>query len=186
MIIEYDETGRIFHMISDPVPPSMIDLLTEKGHTFLNLPPVELPDEPLLDEDGNQKVDRQITQLFNEDGTPQKDANGEELYQVVETPLFLTNRFQSVSFDWLTDYVKDGQLVPRPTVSVPETAELVVGQTGVVENLPKPCRILVDGEEHVLEDGELEIEATMPAEYTIVFDQWPYIPATMKVTVREA
>lgn len=162
MILEYDEDGRIFHAISDPVNPSIVNVLTERGHRFVNLPPIALPDEPYLDAEGNPSLD--------DDGKP----------------LMITGRVESVSFDWSTDYIKDGLLQARPRLSVPATVELAVGEQTVISGLPIPCAVTVDGEAATIDDGTLEITGDMTGEYVIRFVQWPYVETETRVTIHEA
>lgn len=42
MIIEYEEDGRITHVINDPVYPGMADTLTAQGVRFADFPPAEI------------------------------------------------------------------------------------------------------------------------------------------------
>ncbi|WLR91013.1 hypothetical protein [Shinella zoogloeoides] len=84
-------------------------------------------------------------------------------------------------------FVSDGALTRRPDFPIPHAEiSLGVGEGIALEGLPQPCRIFVEGAEIVVNDGELTIESDMPAEYEILFDQWPFKPATVKVTINEA
>lgn len=53
MIVEYDDSGRIFHIVRDPVPRHMAGFLRGEGKTFLEVAPVPWPEEPTEDADGN-------------------------------------------------------------------------------------------------------------------------------------
>ncbi|MGV1754819.1 hypothetical protein [Agrobacterium sp. CG674] len=185
MIVEYTPEGRIMHVVLDPVPAAMFQILSDMGKTYLNVPPTKMPDELLRDEDGNQ-VFETISQAVVIDHVPQMDEQGNQQFEDVQVPSIKHGAMVSAQISLMTDYIEDGMVKARPVLSIPEAVSLNVGQMGVVGGLPSPCRILVDGAEHILEDGELEIEGEMPAEYEIVFDQFPYMPATMKVTIHEA
>ncbi|SOC90143.1 hypothetical protein SAMN05216358_0168, partial [Rhizobium sp. AN5] len=52
--------------------------------------------------------------------------------------------------------------------------------------LPIPCQAIVDGQPHLIQDGTLELTGGDPGAFAIVLDQWPYLPATLTVTVNEA
>lgn len=39
MIVEYDATGMITHIVNDPVPPGLVDLMRERGRTLIELIP---------------------------------------------------------------------------------------------------------------------------------------------------
>lgn len=200
MIVEYDEDGRIFHVISDPVPEHMVAFLTQEGRTFLNLPPTPWPAEPALDEEGNpvmvQATDEAGQPLFKPVLDPEGNQEFEEVYNREEDiheqrPLFEPVMVQAMESNGMeyaacaiaTDYVVDGAVVLRPVLDLPE--ELQIDADGVdearLENLPTPCRITVDGVEYTVEDGEFVMTAELPAEYVVVVDQWPYLPHTMRV-----
>lgn len=186
MIVEHTPEGRITHIVFDPVHPDVLTHVKGEGRTFLDLAPIKLPDEPLLDENGNQQMERHVEPLFDEDGSPLLNDAGEALYQVTMTPVFLTNRIKPVEVSLFDDYVVGGEIAKRPSIALPDLVELTVGQAKTIADLPRPCAIRVDGEAMTIEDGALTLEGDMPAEYEIAFDQWPYKPATVKVIISEA
>lgn len=84
-------------------------------------------------------------------------------------------------------YVQNEELIARPNIPLSATDLLRnVGETFSIGGLPKPCKVLVDGEEHVVDDGKLQITADMPAEYELLFTQWPYKDALVRITINEA
>lgn len=139
MIIEYTENGQISHIMFDPVPPGVVDVLTEKGSRFLDIPPVS-----------------------TSEGTTTAKA------------------------DIFTDYISEGQITPRPVITLPEDMTIAVGETAVIDGLPDPCWLRVDDERIEVTGGSLEIEGEMPATYEIEIDHFPYMPSKVKVTVNEA
>lgn len=186
MIVEYDQTGRISHVVFDPVPEGFVDLLNENGKTFLNLPPEPLPDLPLFDEEGNQLFDTTYESVLDEDGAQIFADDGSEMVRVIKTPLMDTGRMAYADVDIDRDFVMNGMVLERPKIDLPEEISLAVGETYTVKDLPDPARFFLDREQIQVEGGKLEIEGEMPAEYTIRFDQFPYVPLNVKVTVHEA
>lgn len=81
--------------------------------------------------------------------------------------------FGSGSF--ITDYVKDGQILPRPV----STATLN-GMT--LENLPNPCTITMQGNTHACTDPTCELSFSQPGTYTVVVSAFPMLDATFQVT----
>lgn len=80
---------------------------------------------------------------------------------------------------------ESNQLVPRPEFAAVEDVQLSVGDT-ISWDLPPSTWVAVDEEAPVEIDGTtLEIEADMPAEYTLSFSNWPYVEKTIRVTIHE-
>lgn len=50
----------------------------------------------------------------------------------------------------------------------------------VIKDLPK-CRVIFDGEENIVEDGEVEITADSPGSYRLTIQAYPY--ETLQTTV---
>lgn len=185
MIVEYDKAGRITHLVFDPVPEGLANIMDKNGATFLDLPPIPLPDLPVLDESGNPRFETTYDQIFDEHNNAVLSEDGSPLVQVIETPVMQTGRFEYASVDINSDFVSEGAVHPRPGIDIPESIRLRVGETITVPGLPVPATVYVDRNQYVVEDGVLEIEGEMPAEYTIRFDTFPYLTADMKVTVYE-
>ena len=81
-------------------------------------------------------------------------------------------------------YVSDGVVTDRPLlpVSVSKTEiEADDVDVAMIEGLPQPCTVKVDGIDYVVEEGVLEIGSPMPATYTIEIDHWPYLPFKTEV-----
>lgn len=79
----------------------------------------------------------------------------------------------SATFD---DYVVDGVIVPRPT---PVIDKAVIAaddmDAATISNLPPVALVRIDGIEHIVEGGELQITSGMPASYRVdVPEQFPW------------
>lgn len=80
-------------------------------------------------------------------------------------------------------FVQDGVIVDRPTFGMPDTLELALGEVQSFP-LPDPCTVTLDGMAHVVTGGVIEFEGAMPAEFVFRFEQWPYLPHSLKVIVQ--
>uniref|UniRef100_UPI00301A2AEB hypothetical protein n=1 Tax=Kaistia sp. MMO-174 TaxID=3081256 RepID=UPI00301A2AEB len=83
-------------------------------------------------------------------------------------------------------YVLDGELAARPVAPITiNRTEIPADKRSKVKvaGLPDPCVVLVDGEPVTVEGGLLELTADMPATYSIVFDQFPFMPWSAEITV---
>lgn len=166
MIIEYEENGRIFHVVSDPVHPQVLEMMLQRESGILNLPPIPEPLEHERDWDTGEL-------RYNADGSPKMVSPGVTFQRC----------------DILSDYILDGVVTPRPVLDLPDVVELVADGIDVRRlEIPDPCDILIDGEPVSVSNvlGELELTADMPAEYTLEFVQWPYMPKTVKVIAHAA
>ena len=54
--------------------------------------------------------------------------------------------------------------------------QVVIGEEIVVEGLPTPCTIRIDGEAYTIEDGSAELTFDVAGTYKIELDTWPYMP----------
>lgn len=164
MIVEYEDNGRIFHTVSDPVHPEILRLMLEKGGNVLNLPPIPKPLEH--ERDWNTGELR-----YNEDGTPKMVSPGVDNQRC----------------DILADYILDGAVTPRPVFDLPDEIELIAdGVDTRTITLPDPCEARLDGEPMTFTGGSLDLSSDMPAEYTLELIQWPYIEKTIKVIAHAA
>ncbi|MBN8241858.1 hypothetical protein JF546_02395 [Nitratireductor aquimarinus] len=165
MIVEYDEAGRIFHVISDPVPEGLAELMRENGQAFLDLPPAPLPEVQKRDPDTGHL-------LFDGDGEP-----------VIESP--------GLSFaecDLSTDYVVDGEIVRRPSSGCGVSA---TGRVVILTGLPEgsALSILLDPEDmssmaRVEAAGEFSFEVDEPGPVRIcVTPPWPLLEEVFNVEI---
>jgi len=77
-----------------------------------------------------------------------------------------------------THYVKDDDVVPRPVFEITTSKEEIAADgedSARFENIPPGTVAIVNGEEHVVEDGTVELTADNPGEITVGFRLWPYI-----------
>lgn len=162
MIIEHTSDGAITNIVSDPVPSGLADFMTGMDKTFLDLPPEPLP----------------VSQLFEPNGSPILDGEGE--------PIFASPGSSQIIVHIAEHYVLEGEVLERPTFDAPESLAVTVGELITLPGLPNPVDVTIDGTTHIVEGGELELTADMPAQYTIEISQWPYISRTVEVTVNAA
>jgi hypothetical protein len=77
------------------------------------------------------------------------------------------------SFD--TEYVSDGQILPRPANSA-----TLDGMT--LRNLPSPCTITLEGQTHDCTDDHCELSFSHPGTFTVKVSAWPMLEAVFEVT----
>ncbi|MBX4911377.1 hypothetical protein HJA82_29125 [Rhizobium bangladeshense] len=159
MLIEYDNTGSIFHVIFDPVPNEVVEFMVENGHQFLSYSQQFEPDVEM----------------------PWTDADGNPTTIMVQGPAIPFNPTSDTHYVDLT--ATPAAVVERPLMALDREVEMQVGDTLVLNDLPDPVEVVLDDQVTELTGGTLELSADMPAEYTLVLNKWPYQPATVKVTV---
>jgi len=82
-------------------------------------------------------------------------------------------------------FALDGDLAVRPEALITiNRAEIPADKRSKVKiaGLPDPCVVFIDGDPVTVEGGLLELTAGMPATYSIVFDQFPYLPWSAEIT----
>lgn len=80
-------------------------------------------------------------------------------------------------------YVLDGVVTQKPMFDLPDELTLVAGSSQDLV-IPDPCQVTFEGEVHTVTGGVLGIDTETPATYEFLFEQWPYIPHTLKVIVQ--
>lgn len=65
-------------------------------------------------------------------------------------------------------YVRDGMLVPRPTMGCKR-------EGNVLTNLPRPCMIMINSTGYQCEDGRAELHFQHPGTFQVRIVAWPYI-----------
>lgn len=84
--------------------------------------------------------------------------------------------------DMDTHYVKDGDVMERPTISPPDRLQLVAdGVDTLVFNLPESLMVSIDGVMLDEPTDVLEFVSDHADVYEIEIDQWPYHPFRMQV-----
>ena len=157
MIVQYEETsGRIFHIIDDPVPASIVEFLTDSGAVMLNLQPV-----PKSSQQVENPATGEVVDVVSEWAEPKVD--------IATDYVDLTNL----------------SICPRPNFDLPNDVSLSVGEERRFYGLPTGINVTFDGLTETITDGVVEISAEMPAQYELTFDYFPYMPHTMKVRVNE-
>lgn len=83
-------------------------------------------------------------------------------------------------------YVVDGALTDRPMMPAFDKLELAADDVDVATliGLPEPCVVKVDGIEHTILGGVLEISSAMPATYSIEIKHWPYKDVRYEIVAR--
>ena len=71
-------------------------------------------------------------------------------------------------------WVSNGAAVLRGVMS-----PVVSGRT--VSNLPIPCTTTIEGVEYLINDGVLELSATLPGPYGVLFEAVPFLPCEVIV-----
>jgi hypothetical protein len=185
MILEYDENGLIYHIVDDPVSPALkVHYEGKPGVKIVE--PTRGPPQPRLNADGEQEYDEVQQNVYDNEGDPVLDENGEQVTETISVPVFDEGDLISAKIRSDSHYVLNGEVVERPIFTIPESHVLAVGAELQINGLPDPCKIKLDGEEIDVEGGILTIGADMPAEYLLELVQWPYVPASMKVIVNAA
>lgn len=67
MIFEYDNSGRIFHVVQDPVPTDLTSQWEAMGKQFIEIPPVPQPEIEMVDGEGNTVMQSPGTTTFEVD-----------------------------------------------------------------------------------------------------------------------
>ncbi|KAA5604432.1 hypothetical protein F1188_16370 [Roseospira marina] len=85
-----------------------------------------------------------------------------------------------------TDYVVNSHVAPRLSPMIDKT-EIAANDrdAAVIENLPDPAVVMVDGETYTIKGGRLEVTSAMPATYAIsVPEQFPYTALDVEIVAR--
>lgn len=84
-------------------------------------------------------------------------------------------------------YFRDGEVVRRPIIdAAPSKLQISADgvDTSVIDGLPRPCEVVVNGEAYTIDDGRLDLTSDMPADYEIRIDHWPFMPWSATVAAR--
>ena len=124
-------------------------------------------------------------------------ANGETVVEIPPEPVYDgtfdeagnpgISEYISAEASHDTHYVLDGAIAARPAIDLPSEITAEVGDEIELVGLPgspaDPCLVHIDGATHQVGDGELFLDADMPAEYSILIEKFPYQRKTIKVTI---
>ncbi|UXN62918.1 hypothetical protein N8E89_09335 [Phyllobacterium sp. A18/5-2] len=160
MLIQFDDRGFITHIRSDPESQEIIDNFVAKGD-WMHLPVIPLPAVAVRDDNGKVVI---------EDGKVKRESPG-------YTHLVVTHDFH---------YVKDGVVLDRPTLPAGDVEIKADGiDAYVLEGLPVPCTVLMDGVLVEIDDGLLEFSTADAGTY--VFESvFPFVDgAKIRVTATE-
>ncbi|MBB3010624.1 hypothetical protein [Cupriavidus alkaliphilus] len=76
----------------------------------------------------------------------------------------------------LTDYVKDGEVTPRPASPV-----ALAGQT--LTNVPVPAVVVIDGTRYDCTEDHVELDLPYQKTYAITVEAFPYLDANFTLTL---
>lgn len=81
-------------------------------------------------------------------------------------------------------YVPDGTLTPRPDLAgFDKTSILADGaDTATLSGLPDPCMALINGLEHTITGGTLELDADYPGTWRVEIRYFPYRDFVQEIT----
>lgn len=122
MIAEYDKNGRIFHVMNDPVPEGMEEIMHENGCVFI----------------------------------VSKDTH----------------------IDVIQHYVKDGEIVERPT----SETDVTINDKTVTIDTDSPIIVEVEGERISLDGNSFEIDEPGPL-VLYIEHAWPIVPEVINIDV---
>ncbi len=82
------------------------------------------------------------------------------------------------------DYVLDGVVIPRPTLSAFDKTSIAADgiDTATLSGLPDPCTILINGQEHTVTGGTLDLDADRPGTYRVEIRHFPYRDFAQEIT----
>lgn len=78
--------------------------------------------------------------------------------------------------DYWTDYVKDGEVTPRPASPV-----TLQGQT--LSNVPVPAVVVIDGTRYQCTEDHVELDLPYQKTYAITVEAFPYLDAHFTLTL---
>jgi len=84
--------------------------------------------------------------------------------------------------------VREGRLAARPVLTISKTRIKADGvDAAVIEGLPVPCTVTIDGEDTVVTDGVVELTAAAPHSWSVsIRDPFPYQRFEAVITAAEA
>lgn len=192
MIVEFEsDTGRIFHIVSDPVPDGMLELFQSLGKTFLVLDPVPWPPEPQFDAEGTPVMEP----VTGEDGEPLLELVTDELglpvmedftdpetgelgrravMRPVMRQVMMSNGLDYAKVDIMAHYVVDGKVRPRPACPASVSAD---GRVIAISSVPEGSEVKIQIDTEVVDIAGHEIvELDEPGPVTVIINApWPYL-----------
>ncbi|MFV3131961.1 hypothetical protein [Niveispirillum sp. KHB5.9] len=86
--------------------------------------------------------------------------------------------------DLLADYVVSGTITPRPILPQFDKTSILADGTDIatLSGLPDPCTVLVNGEEHTITGGTLELDADYPGTWRVEIRHFPYRDFVQEIT----
>lgn len=184
MIIIYDKTsGMISQIVFDPVPEEMRRTLAGMPEvSYLDKPPI--PDEPTPDYDAEGNP---IMVTVPQSTTITDDEGNETVIELpsIEVPSVSSKSVTIFEVDAMTQYVVDGEIVPRPTFGLEAEYHVRSGDTLKLD-IPVGTMLGLGRQPLVkVETSPVEFEAELLGEFSFNVIGWPYIDAKFKVIVNE-
>lgn len=157
MIIQYFDTGEIYHVMSEPSDAEVITNLLKQPNT-MHLPIVAGPIGPVID-----------------------PATGEQLI-VNDVPIEAPAFYDMPECGMATHYVKDGEVVERPKIDGPVSPVMI--KADGKDKFDMECDVIsIDGQVYPVTGGSLTFVTTEPGTY--VFQSvFPYQPLRFEVVAK--
>jgi hypothetical protein len=111
------------------------------------------------------------------------DVTTGQILRMISCPLTLISKQCQNGEDYIYSHHSDTTfyIVDRVPKYRPEMALNVTGSK--IENIPLGCNVKIEGEALIVNDGELELTFDFPGVYPIKFACWPYLDATVEITI---
>ncbi|MFV3127111.1 hypothetical protein [Niveispirillum sp. KHB5.9] len=75
-----------------------------------------------------------------------------------------------------------GKVVKRPNPSFDRLTVKADGHSeATMKDLPIPCIVTIDGDEHEVSDGVLKLTFSTPGRYRVAVTQWPVVPVFQEI-----
>lgn len=107
---------------------------------------------------------------------------------VLDTPFPHLSMMSSDLEDFEPWYVRSGEILPRPPMSIASSQETLHADGVdelVLSGFPDPCEIIVNGDHHTLDGGELTLSAQTPATYEVECKHWPFLDYRFEIQAME-
>lgn len=149
MIIEYYDSGEIWHVFSDPADPEALAIFLAKPNTK-HLPPIPMPALPLRNPEGEIQLDPEGHAIMSAPG-----------YIEPECSVF-------------THMIVNDEVVERPLIPPLTKTEIRADGKDFIPifGLPDPVKVYVDGEPYEITGGRLDFTADQPGTYRLSIG-WP-------------
>jgi len=90
--------------------------------------------------------------------------------EVTEMPLYQGRLFLPLGYliDWNNDYVRDGEIVKRPSSGI-------VLDGHVLRGVAEGSTVTIDGQDYTADGTDIELDFEFPGNYLVRVSLWPYL-----------